>query len=61
MLERCKLSKEEDEAKVNLMDRMKENGLDIYETKDGLTVRLLQGKTNLKVKKKNDPEASTEE
>lgn len=58
MQERCRLSKEEDEAKVNLMDKMKESGFHIYQTPDGLIVRLLDGKTNVKVKRKNDGESN---
>ena len=52
MTERCKLSKTEDEAKDNLIDKMKEHGVDRYETSDGLIVTIT-AKSNCKVKRKN--------
>jgi len=55
MQERCKLSKEEDEAKDNLIDKMKENQLDRYETPDGLVITITS-KSNVKAKKKKDVE-----
>ena len=55
MQQRCTLSKEEDEAKDNLIDKMKENDVNLYETADGLMVCITQ-KSNVKVKKKADPE-----
>lgn len=53
MQARVKLSKEEDEAKDNLIDKMKEHGTDIYETPDGLVVTITN-KSNVKCKKKSD-------
>lgn len=55
MQERCKLSKEEDEAKDNLIDKMKESGMDRYETPDGLVVTVTS-KSNVKVKRKGTGE-----
>ena len=51
MLERKELSEEEDQAKDNLIDKMKEEDLQIYETKDGKIVTLT-ATSNLKVKPK---------
>ena len=60
MTERVKLSKEEDEAKDNLIDKMKEHGLDRYETADGKVVTVTS-KSNIKVKRKKDAEESNGE
>ena len=51
MQDRCKLSKEEDEAKDALIDKMKENRLDRYETPDGLIVSVTS-KSNVRCKRK---------
>jgi len=59
MQERCKLSKEEDEAKQNLIAKMIEHGETLYTTKDGLVVSILS-KNNVKVKKKADGESNGE-
>lgn len=59
MRERCKLSKEEDEKKTALIEKMKEHGIDRYETPDGLVVTVTS-KTNVAVKQKNK-DASEEE
>lgn len=53
MQERCRLSKDEDEAKDNLIDKMKEEGMDRYETPDGLVVTVLN-KSNVKCKRKKE-------
>lgn len=55
MMDRCKLSKEEDEAKDNLIDKMKEHGMARYETPDGLVVTVVN-KSNVKCKKRKDVE-----
>lgn len=60
MMERCKMSKEEDEAKDNLINKMKEAGLDRYETADSLVVTLT-AKSNLRCKKKRDAESNGRE
>lgn len=60
MRERVKLSKEEDEAKDNLIDKMKENKLDRYESAHGLVVTITH-KSNVKVKPKQDAEESNGE
>lgn len=61
MRDRVKLSKKEDEAKDNLIDKMKEHGLTVYETPDGLRVEVLN-KSNVKCKQKKEPtEAEGEE
>ncbi len=57
MMDRVKLSKEEDEAKDNLIDKMKEHGLERYVTGDGLVVSVLN-KSNVKCKKRKDAEPS---
>lgn len=57
MMERVGMSKEEDEAKTALIEKMKEHGCDRYETPDGLVVTVLN-KSNLKCKKKKDEEPS---
>lgn len=59
MTDRCRLSKDEDEAKTNLIEKMKAHGLDLYETPDGLVVSILN-KSNAKVKKKQDAEENGE-
>jgi hypothetical protein len=59
MLERQRLTKEEDDAKINLLEKMKEQGLDRYETPDGLIVVVLS-KSNVKCKKKPEPETNGE-
>jgi hypothetical protein len=53
MVERCKLSKEEDEAKDNLIDKMKEHGVERYVTRDGKVVTVTN-KSNVRVKKKDE-------
>ena len=53
MTARCKLTKEEDEAKDNLIDKMKEHQVDRYETPDGLVVTVTS-KSNVKVKRKEN-------
>lgn len=58
MQERCKLSKEEDEAKDNLIDKMKEARMDRYVTPDGLVVTVTN-KSNVKVKKGGDEDSGT--
>lgn len=60
MTERCGLSKQEDEAKDNLIDKMKEHGVDRYETPHGLVVSITS-KSNVKVKRKKDAESAEEE
>lgn len=60
MQERVKLSREEDEAKDNLIDKMKEHGLDRYETADGKVVTVTS-KSNIKVKRKSNAESGDEE
>jgi hypothetical protein len=50
-MDRVKLSKDEDEAKDNLIDLMKQHDIALYETPDGLIVSLLN-KSNVKTKKK---------
>lgn len=59
MQERITMTKEEDEAKTNLIEKMKAEGLDLYETKHGLVVSILN-KSNLKCKKKKDAEEGEE-
>ena len=56
MTERCELSKQEDDAKQNLIAIMKEHGLVRYETKNGLVV-IVTDKTNVKCKSKTSTEA----
>ncbi len=53
MQERVRLSKEEDEAKDNLIDKMKEHGLTLYETREGLIVSILN-KSNVRCKRKKE-------
>lgn len=55
MTERCRLSKEEDEGKDNLIDVMKEEGLDRYETAEGLLVTITN-KSNVRCKPKKSAE-----
>ena len=57
---RCKLSKEEDEAKDTLIDKMKEHKIDLYETPDGLVVSITN-KSNVKCKKKSEPDEEGDE
>lgn len=52
MQERCALSKEEDEKKTALIEKMKEHDLLRYETPDGLVVTVT-AKSNVKAKRKN--------
>lgn len=54
---RVRLSREEKDAKINLIEKMKENGVDRYETPDGLIVTVLS-KSNVACKKKDDAEAN---
>lgn len=58
MTERCKLSKQEHEAKDGLIDAMNTAGLHQYETPDGLVVTLLN-QSNVKCKKKKDTAAES--
>ncbi len=60
MQDRCKLSKEEDEAKTNLIDKMKEHNLAFYECPNGLVVTVTE-KSNVKCKKKNAESNGEEE
>jgi hypothetical protein len=53
MMERVKLSKDEDEAKQNLIDKMVKHDIERYETPDGLVITVTN-KKNVKAKKKND-------
>lgn len=58
MMQRVELSKEEDTAKDNLIDKMKEYSLDRYETPQGLIVSVT-ATSNVKCKrKKQAPEPS---
>jgi hypothetical protein len=61
-MERVALSKEEDEAKDNLIDKMKEHDMQLYETPDGMIVTLT-ATSNVKTKMKNkgDSEEGEEE
>lgn len=52
-LERRRLSNAEDEAKDNLIDKMKQHGMSRYETPDGLLV-VVTDKSNIKTSKKNE-------
>lgn len=56
--ERLKLNKEEDEAKDNLIDKMKEHGVDRYETADGKVVTIT-ATANVKVKPKKEPKSES--
>lgn len=60
MTDRCKLSKEEDEAKDNLIDCMLKAGQTRYVTADGLTVDVTN-KSNVKVKRRKDVSANGDE
>lgn len=63
IMERVDLSKQEADAKQNLLGKMHENKLERYITGDGLVVMCLS-KDSLSVKKKKDapsPEANGEE
>lgn len=53
MQDRLSESKAEKEAKVNLIEKMKEHGLDVYETAHGLRVSVIN-KSEVKCKKKAD-------
>jgi hypothetical protein len=53
MMERVKLSKDEDEAKQNLIDKMVKHDIERYETPDGLVITVTN-KKNVKAKKKHD-------
>lgn len=53
MTDRCKLSKDEDEAKDCLIDKMKTHGVDRYETPDGLVVTVT-AKSNVKCRRKKE-------
>jgi hypothetical protein len=61
MLERCKLSKEEDDAQLNLQAVMEEHRLTKYVTADGLECDVIIGKKKVKVKKKGEPSENGEE
>lgn len=50
MQERVRLSKAEDEAKDNLIDKMKGNLIELYKTPDGLVVSVVN-KSNVRVQK----------
>ena len=60
MMERVGLSKEEAEAMNNLVEKMNSQGIERYETPDGLIVSVIQ-KTKAKVKKKKAVEANSDE
>ena len=60
MMDRVKLSKEEDEMKTALIEKMKEHGLDRYETPDGKIVTVT-AKSNVKVKSKKATSEETED
>jgi hypothetical protein len=57
MQDRCRLSKEEDDAKTQLIERMRAHGVERYETRDGLVVTVTS-KSNCKVKRKQDAESN---
>lgn len=59
MQDRVKLSREEDEAKTALIEKMKEHGFERYEY-EGKVV-MLTSKSNVKVKAKNKAEENGEE
>ena len=59
MQARCKLSKEEDEAKNALIDCMKSHKTKLYTTADGLVVSVVD-KSNVKCKRKADAESNGE-
>lgn len=51
MMERTRLSKEEDEKKTYLIEKMREHGIERYVTPDGLVVTV-SSKSNVAVKRK---------
>ena len=53
MTARCELSKTEDEQKDALIDVMKSNKMDRYETSDGIVVTIT-AKSNVNCKRKKD-------
>lgn len=59
MTDRVQASSLENQAKDNLIDKMKENGVDRYESSDGLVVTLT-ATSNCKVKRKKDAEENGE-
>ncbi len=59
MRERAALSKQEDEAKQNLIDKMSEHGIDVYTTPDGIIVQVTS-KKNVRIKHKLDAESNGE-
>ena len=60
MMERTKLSKEGDEKKTALIEVMRENKLDRYETPEGIVVTLT-AKSNVKAKRKKDATEGADE
>ena len=58
--DRMALSEEEDQAKDNLIDKMKEHDLQYYETPDGMIVTLT-ATSNVKTKLKNKAEENGKE
>ena len=60
MMERTELSKQEDEKKTALIEVMRENKLDQYETAEGIVVTLT-AKSNVKAKRKKDATEGAEE
>lgn len=59
-LARVKLTEEEHEAKDNLIDKMKENSLSLYETPDGLVVSIT-ATSNVKTKRKSEAKDEEED
>ena len=59
-LERCEMSKEENAAKDNLIDKMRAHGVSKYETPDGLIVEVTDT-SNVKTKRKNQEENGSDE
>ena len=58
-VDRMALSQEEDEAKDNLIDKMKEHDLQLYETPDGMIVTLTAtSNVKTKLKHKGDEEVN---
>lgn len=60
MQDRLKLTKEEKEAKTNLIETMKAEGFERYETPDGLVVTVTS-KSGVKCKRKDDVDGDEEE
>lgn len=59
--ERMAMSEEEDQAKDNLIDKMKEHDMQIYETAEGLVVTLTAtANCKTKMKHKGDEEGDEE-